>query len=264
MRSRLFILVLVLLPCRAFAGSAEEAWNAYLAGDFQHVFQIVSRDGNDSNLTLPERARLYFTLGCSKAMQGMDTAATVAFRRAFSLDPKFGCSEEEVPPPVWKLFKPVRDSVLSAQIPLERHANSPSTPPVTLRTDTLRIATIFSHSRASTIKSLAFPGWGHISEGNRRGYLITGAETLLLVGWGASALASGKARTDYIKARDKSVISDRYNTYNKYYHLSWGLGAAAVALYLGAQFDFFSAPPRFQLSVFNEAHGMAIAWNQSL
>ena len=99
------------------------------------------------------------------------------------------------------------------------------------------------------VKSLLYPGWGHLSEGRRRGTLFAGVEAVWLTGWILSAVAADNARDEYLQARSPEQISERYDRYNNYWRLAWGFGLAALATYIVAQFDFFTTPPPTQSTV---------------
>lgn len=256
----------------ALAGPAEEAWNAFLSGDFNRVAQIVSATERDTSLTAGERARLYFALGCGEAMRGREAPARGAFRLALSLDATLSYAEAELPPPVWKLYSPLQEAVsrLSGDLLLPASPTRQSVSPLadgsdkpTAR-DTVRITLPVMHSRWAVAQSLLCPGWGHLSEGNRRGYWFAGAEALLVLGWGAAARASRDAEDDYLKARSAADLSRTYERYNDRHRLAWGLGLAAAGVYLVAQWDFFTMSPPSSVVSGSAPRGAAISCQWSI
>jgi len=240
---RCLFLVTFLVPLTLWAGPADEAWNAWLTGDFDLVARIAETSGGNLSLPQAERAKIYLALGCSEAMRNRNEAAGVAFYRALELDSTLRPSQEELPPPAWILFSTASQKFAyrigqeSVEEVLVQHGDKVST------------ATGYGWQRSSVAKSLIFPGLGHVSRGERRGYWIAGAEACLVGGWILSAAASSSARGEYLKTRDNNELSDKYSKYNTYYRMSWGFGLSAVALYIGAQYDFFTTIPPIRLGV---------------
>jgi len=241
------LIVLVgFIPLVALADIADDAWLAYLAGDFSRVAQIVQTGIPDSSLTSNQKAKLYFTLGCSQAMQGKDFAAADAFRIAFTYNPDLKHSSMELPPPVWRVFKPIQDST-QAKLTFDVKRVTESTG-IKVRIDTVRVIETLYHKPQAVFRSLAYPGWGHLYEGDKSGYSYTIGETVLLAGFITSLQLTADAREKYSEARTPSDIDKYYSRYNLRYKLSWGLGTAAACFYLFNQWDFFSNPPAITIT----------------
>ncbi|NQT34553.1 hypothetical protein HQ587_05140 [bacterium] len=251
---RITILSLILIASSLRAGPAEEAWEAYLAGDFELVERIVIKAKDDIDLDSTQLGKLHLALGCSQAMRGMDAAAMTSFEMALLFDRSIDLSPTDLPPPVWKLFKPVHDRMLlyASTLPTGVEITDPKFSDERLRIDTLLIVEPLIHEPSATLKSLVFPGWGHLSEGRNSGFLFTGIEAAALTGLLISTLAADRARDDYLTARSEPEISDRYSTYNRYYQLSWGFALIAISNYLIAQVDFFTtSPPNNAINALN-------------
>ena len=103
------LLFVVILSVPALSGPAEEAWEAYLAGDFETVEAIVTESVADTSIDIKAHARLYLVLGCSDAMRGRDRTAAAEFEQALILDPTIKLTAADIPPPVWRVFKTVWD-----------------------------------------------------------------------------------------------------------------------------------------------------------
>ncbi len=248
MIARITILSLFLIASSLRAGPGEEAWEAYLAGDFELVERIVIKAKDDIDLDSTQLGKLHLALGCSQAMQGMDAAAMTSFEMALLFDRSIDLSPTDLPPPVWKLFKPVHDRMLlyASSLQTDTEITSSIDPELSdkrVRIDTLLIVEPLIHEPSATLKSLVFPGWGHLSEGRNRGFLYTGIEAAALTGLLISVLEADRARDDYLAARSEPEISDRYTRYNRYYQLSWGFALIAISNYLIAQVDFFTTHP---------------------
>lgn len=239
-----FILIGCLLPLALFADSkdsvniTDKAWEAYLRGDFASVEQLVMDAVLDNRVSSEQLARLYLTLGCADAMRGRSVAATTSFEMALINDPTLDPSSLELPPPVWSLFKPVRDR-------MPRYINNEKE---IFITDSIEITKPVYRKRSNVLRSFAFPGWGHLSEDRNSGLIYAGLEIVSVTGLIISAVNMTNASKDYHSARDAVVIADRYDTYNLYYQLTWGFICLTAVNYLAAQIDFFSTPPPIVLS----------------
>ncbi len=242
----IILLLALVIPCAGLADIAGDAWDAYLAGDFDGVTRLAQTALSDTTLTTTNKAQIFFTLGCSNAMQGRDIAAVDAFRLAFSLNPNLHYDSMDLPPPVWKIFKPIQDSEATLpQLDLNQIREPFRT---SSRVDTFLVIKNHYYSQSTVTRSLVFPGWGHLYEGNRGGYKYLIGESILLVSLVYSVQATAKAREDYSLARSASDINKYYSRYNKSYKTSWGLGAGAVGLYLLTQWDLFSRPPDLSIT----------------
>ena len=239
--------VLLLLPTLTLANPADDAWNAYLAGRFDQVARIAESSSSDSSLTSHDRGRILSALGCSQAMQGHSAEATSSFLLALKWDSSIKFREDDLPPPAWRIYKQTHDQFVAAPVsivaaPQVPQSRLPDTVKVTVREPV-------SHSREAVLRSLLWPGWGHLTEHDSRGAWLAAAEGVLVAGTIMSGVASNNARERYLKATAGSIASDRYDRYNNYYRLTWGIGVGAAALYFVAQYDFFSRPPLLAMSL---------------
>lgn len=245
---RITILIVSLFTIPLY-GQSGEAWNAYLAGNFDKVEQLLKGAVEDSSLSDAQLARYYLALGCSDAMRNRSTSATTAFERALDLDPAIKLTSSDIPPPVWQLFEPVRNRMPYTKAPPEitdelREQIRGSA------VDTVRITDTIYLKRSAVVNSLIFPGWGHLKEGNGKGWMFAGSEAVLIAGWVTSSILTSNARKDYMDSRTAEDISAKYDDYNSYYRLSAGFAAAAVINYVYCQVDFFRSthPPQFSQS----------------
>jgi len=234
------------------AEPADDAWEAYLAGDFDLVAEIVSVAIADPTISNKERARLYLAIGCSDAMRGRDASASAAFEQTLTLNPSLKLTAGDLPPPVWKLFQPVHDRLVERRavdlIPADTLIRSI----IPVPPDTVRQLVPFTRPIKTVLKSIAFPGWGHLSERRRRGLIFSGVEAIAIIGWVWATVNADQAREDYLRVVERDKMESSYDKYNRYYQLSWGLGITALATYIAAQVDFFAKPPPLSLSIQNQ------------
>ena len=249
LRTALSLLILFAVELNAEPG--DEAWEAYLAGDFNRVEQLVINSKTDANLDSTQRARLYLALGCADALRGRDATAEKAFENALSFNPHLKLSASDLPPPVWKLFQPIKDRfALKPSYLLPDKIPKDTVRIVEFKFDTTYIPEPHFRSSSVTLKSLIFPGWGHLAEGRRRGYLFAGVEAIVVSGLIISVVETSRTRENYLSARDPVEMKDKYDAYNRSYQITWGLVFLAVTNYLVAQIDFFTAPPPVHLSLY--------------
>ncbi len=240
-----------------YANQPDEAWKAYLAGDFEKVWEIVTEAFTDTSLSNTELAALFLALGCSDAMIGRPASASAAFEHALTLDPTISLTSDDLPPPVWEVFAPLQQRASNLNrntIIFPSFSDNLELNPIP---DTIRVPSPVFKSKSSTAKSLLFPGWGHLSENKKRGYLFLGIETIALTGFIFAAIRTQEVRNEYLNAREIPLINSKYSDYNKSYQLTWGLGITALTCYLYTQFDFFSSKPPPEISYFRSDHGVS-------
>ncbi len=245
------VTLISLLATCLIAGPAEQAWDAYLAGNFKLVETIFNESISDTSLTPQEQARLYLALGCSDAIRNRNAIAAHSFETALIIDKKMHLTASDLPPPVWKVFNPIQEKVRNQPATESNKPALQSGSELPLPRDTVKVYVEKRRDRMITLKSLVLPGWGHIAEGKSKGYLFAGSELALASGLVWAVVKTGQARRDYLDSQSESDISRNYNRYNNYYRLFWGLGFAFVVTYLGIQYDFFTSPLPISLS-FNE------------
>ncbi|MDP8237726.1 MAG: hypothetical protein P9X24_01435 [Candidatus Hatepunaea meridiana] len=272
---RITIPLLILISQSVNANPSEEAWEAYLAGDFDRVEQLVITARSDQSLSPEQRATLYMALGCADAMRGRDAAAITSFEMALLLDSSIKLSPADLPPPVWKLFKPAADRISQNRSDIASQLSESENPKASVDeppekqdrdipsevviTDTITVVEPLHRKSSATIKSLVYPGWGHLAEDNRKGLIYAGIEAAAITCSIIFAIDASNARDDYMAVRDPEIISDRYNSYNRSYQLTWSFAALAAATYLTAQFDFFTTPPPVKLTTPINSHPLFLS-----
>jgi hypothetical protein len=231
--------LLLLLPARqSIAGPADDAWNSFLAGDFSRVAGITQSKGEDSTLTPRERSRIYLALGCSEAMRNREAASINAFQRSLTLDPSIADSGLDLPPPVLNILDPMLKSRRSALL-IEPISQPVKSQPVLH--DTVWVTRSVPLESAKVWRSLAFPGWGHLSNGDRVGWWFAGSEAAALAGFVIALNSTIQARDDYLGERSNPGIDNAYQRYNRNYKTTWGFGLLASGIYLACQWDMFTS-----------------------
>jgi len=248
MTSFVLIITLSLAALPEMTGVVADVWNTYLAGDFKHVNLRVSALADSPEVNNHDKAILMLTLGCSEAMQGNKSAAAEAFARSLDLNPDLGVTSTDLPPPVWEIYHTVvlklqREKVNLLPVREANQGPNENTSGDTEIGEDIPVTIVnqpANSSRNSTaLKSVIFPGWGHLSDGRRLGSFIIAAEIALITGFIVTSSQASQARDDYVNAREPSIIEDRYAEYNNLFRISRALGIASAATYLLAQYDYF-------------------------
>ncbi|MDP8228342.1 MAG: hypothetical protein P9M15_02690 [Candidatus Electryoneaceae bacterium] len=250
--------ILLLMTAKGIAGPAEDAWNAYLSGNFAHVEMLTTVAFGDTTLSNGELARIFLAWGCSEAIRGRSVEAVGAFETALTLDPTIEMTSTDLPPPVWRLYEPVRQRMPKQIVtpPLGTVSDTIFEPLSVTMLDTVELIIPVYRDRSVSLRSLLYPGWGHWVEDRHSGWIYAGVETLMITGWVLSAIKADRARDDYLSDRQPDEIETSYNHYNNYYRLSWGFAIGAIATYVVAQVDFFSAPPPISL----DENSIRLSW----
>ncbi|MBM3328497.1 MAG: hypothetical protein FJY67_03355 [Calditrichaeota bacterium] len=224
---RLATLLALALAATCTAGPGDDAWQAFLSGDFTAVEKIARQVELSDTTTSIERGRVYFALASVEAMRGREVVAMLAMRQALLYYPGMVHRQSDLPPPVWRLYSTARSE-----------QSTVDTSGIT-RLDSLSIPPAKSHQQPGAWRSLILPGWGHIYEGDYRGYWYGAATVSLAIGAIIASQEASSAREDYLKSRDEGIINSRYESYNERFKIAWAFGSVAVISYLATQVDFF-------------------------
>ncbi len=240
----ILILLLFVISEDAIASPVDEVKEAYISGDFGKVERIVKQCVTDSSLSEVEKGELYFILGCVESLRGRVEAAEIAFRQALALNPGLSYTSADIPPPAWLIYKSIYDDFIKISLNQAEDKDFKIKDKLEFtHIDTIQIIKPQLVYHKTAWKSLIYPGWGHLDEGNKKGIYFIVGETILLSSWLWILKTTYDKRNDYLTSKNRVDISNKYKIYNRYYQLQWGFGLAALSLYLFAQYDFFSQPP---------------------
>lgn len=240
MKGASLLFVLLMFAEAGLANPGQDAWNAYLAGDFKKTAAIAQKFGSDSSLTPVERAEIYFALAFGQVITGDSLDASFSLRAGFSLDRTREYTSDDLPPKVWRFYIEHRPTIQSSPI---------ASPPVEPTGDLTGItrdslprspALPYRLSTSAVTRSLLLPGWGHLTEGDRGGALITIGSLALAGGWIWSELHLRKSNQSYMDASQASTARTRYRDYRSAYQIAWAFRITSLAYYLAAQYDFFT------------------------
>lgn len=241
MSANLLVMSMLLTAIPEMNGKVAEVWNSYLAGDFGQVNQQVVILTSSSEINDLDKAILWLTLGCSEAMLGNNEQSAIAFSKSLEHHSELSVTAADLPPPVWSIYREVKSQFKPKLIEaLPTVENKNITAKKKLSQPVLNVSKNGEYLlKTSALKSLIFPGWGHLSEGRETGKYIITAEIVLISGYIFAAIQTAEARDEYLKARDHRIIEERYEKYNDLSRLSKSLAIGAVGAYLIAQFDYF-------------------------
>ncbi len=258
-----FIILSLFFPFSSFAGPAEDSWNAYLTGNFEEVQKIAFNVKSNRSISDSIKAETHIILGCSFALTGDTAAASRAFRASLTWNSALKRTAVELPPPAWKLFKPIRESIpfpleSADSIDVERmtvfnEAGGLNLPGDTIIiTDTVFVSEFDPNNSNSMVKSFIFPGWGHLSQGNHSGYVFATVQLVTISAGIYFSLKSAGYRDDYLSARNVDVINESYEKYNRNYRLAYGFGIAALTNYIITQIDLQKYNSQLSISLTHE------------
>lgn len=168
-------------------------------------------------------------LALAEASLGREAEARGTLASLVLVNPDFQFHSGEVSPKIMEIFQDVRSEYVRSG------GTEKQQPTYLVRTD---------RRSQLILKSIAFPGWGQIIAGEKRGYAWGTLFTTALVGSGVAAYMTHQTHTDYLDAYEPDVITSCYETYNQWYQWRNTLILTTILTYTGNLLDvsFFTAP----------------------
>ncbi|MCF7903442.1 MAG: hypothetical protein K9M19_08455, partial [Candidatus Marinimicrobia bacterium] len=157
-------------------------------------------------------------LALAEASLGREAEARGTLASLVLVNPDFQFQPGEVSPKIMEIFQDVRSEYVRSG-GTDKHQ-----PTYLVRTD---------RRSQLILKSIAFPGWGQVNAGEKRGYAWGTLFTAALVGSGIATYMTQQTHTNYLDAYDPDEISTRYDTYNQWYQTRNTLILTTVLTYTG-------------------------------
>ncbi len=252
------VLVATAVPCFAqpgpdAAGAVSGVETAYEALEYAQAEALARQAlARPEAFTGAQLVRLHTALGLILYARNDALGAAEQFRAALSLEPGLTLDPVLVSPVTLAFFEETKSTFLRERAGDARPA--PATRYVVVR-DT---------RPGAALRSLALPGWGQRSRGERtKGWLIT-AGWATAVGAGIAAhVQRDRARTAYLEETDPERVEDRYRTYNNWHRLRGGLFVAAGAVWAASVVDALArgapqAPAQSRLSLTPAGAGLRL------
>ena len=231
---------------------------------FRYSEVIATADSilsQDSLLTSPNLIEISRMKAISHFSLAEELFARNCFNDILKIDPKFKLDPVQNSPKIISFFNQIKLDYLQSQIilgdqsPVEQKINQ-SKKMFTLNPQ--------KSMKSAMVKSMLFPGWGHINfDKKKSGILLISCTLSTLPLMVYYIFDTNKKEKDYLNETDFNEISNKYDDYNKSYKIRNGFITGYTLIWLYSQWDLFSNDSKeqkmiIQPGVLKNSHGQLI------
>lgn len=167
-----------------------------------------------------------------------DELAEKTFKEILQVDSTFSFDPSKTSPKIIDFFASVKKNYLQQQKEIKE-------PERIIVRDTVFVPQIITKEssanfKSTAVRSLIFPGWGHLYAGEKlKGFILGGAALTALGSFIYFSIDASRKEEEYLKEKNLELINFKYNNYNTSYQFkNYSLAALAV-VWLYAQMDIF-------------------------
>jgi hypothetical protein len=243
-RAHILTLAILFLTTAAHAQATLEMMRLKLRQfDYARVVGLADTLLQQASLTPNERIEILETQGIAQySLQELD-GALATFAALLKIAPDCTLDPGKTSPKIIRFFDEIKESLAQQKAAA-----------ATVRIDTVRLYDQGGRKLpGAMVRSLLWPGWGHLYQQRRNTGIALAAANLALLG--SSLYFAGDCRDKqhaYLSAAEESLIAGRYQSYNTAYKTRNALIASYALFWLLSQADLliFHPPPA----------GSAAAW----
>ncbi len=180
---------------------------------------------------------IYRMKGISLFSLADDSEAKDSFIEILKIDSTFNFDRARNSPKIVSFFDEVKADYLQHLLERQKYFDS-------VKKDTVYITRLVPDSqgnsslRNSLIRSIIFPGLGHLYKGEKaRGILLTSLSAVTLASSIYFTIKSNRKEKEYLAETDKNLISSKYNNFNSAYEFKSASYFAFAAVWLYSQID---------------------------
>ena len=197
--------------------SIGEVNSIYASNRYGEVEQRIKTELEYFPQQSPQRlASLLRYLALAQASQGKESEAQRTFASLLLIKPDYRFDTSEISPKIKRLF----DKVVLDSIPLQT-------------SDSILPSYLIQTDRRSEyiLKSIIYPGWGQLEQGQKRGYLWGALFSVAILGSGVSSYMAYRSQAEYLDTTDPEDIESAYDNFNQWYQLRNTFYAVTFATY---------------------------------
>jgi hypothetical protein len=189
--------------------------------------------------TLPSvlKPQLYMMKGISHFVLLEDTLAKDSFLEILKINPQFYPDSIVTSPKIITFFNDVKDKYQWYYMP-KPQADADTIEQVNL----VELYHLYKHKfRTSVVRSLLFPGLGHLYLENNTGWILAIPGGISFLSSLYYIIDTGNKRMSYLNAQDPDLISEKYKSYNSSYKMRNISIIVYSAIWLFSQFDILTS-----------------------
>jgi hypothetical protein len=234
------IFPIILLFCSVTAAQSYQDSVSRIEDDFKsfNYKEVIAGSSElleQDTLSADLKIRLYMMKGISHFVILEDTLAKYSFLEILRLDPGFTPDSSTTSPKIIDFFDEIRENYawyynppVMVQLPVDS---------VELLSPAESFRQYKEKMRVSVIRSLLFPGLGHLYLNNNIGYYLAIPAGISFLSSVYFLIDTENKRKDYLNAQEPSLIDSRYKSYNSSYKVRNTSILIFSAVWLFSQFD---------------------------
>lgn len=213
--------------------------------DYEKVIQLSNDLINSKELDDSTRIDLFFMRGVSLYALGNENLARTSFENILLIKKTYTPDVRKVSPKVLLIFNEVKAEYI------RQNPTQATTPE-----DIAKIISLASEReikiKNAAIKNVFLPGWGQYSQGlNTKGMVFGTLSSINLAAMFYFIFDTNKKQDTYLQETNKSLVENKYSSYNSSYKIRNSLIISYAALWIYSQIDlhfFNNSLPEAQLS----------------
>lgn len=205
---------------------------------YEEVIRLAdSLFNSNSVIDVQDKIKLKLMSGIAAFSLGDEDKAKQSFIDLLKLDSAYKPDPVKVSPKIISFFENIKNEYFSYVGYTDLNSGK-STELSLINPGILRIEKDILFN--SAIRSVVFPGWGHIYAGSTTtGWILAGLNTAALSSMIYFIIDTNEKEASYLNETDKNFIQSKYDDFNKSYQTRNWLIAASALIWIYTQIDLF-------------------------
>lgn len=243
--------------------SLDEIRNYYKSFNYKKVIELSESLLNENTLAKEEIIELEIMKAVSSYSLNDETSARKSFIEILKLDKNYSLDPSFISPKIISLFESTKKDFnqIYADKPEEQlEENIPEE-------KTSDFSSVYKKDNSDLLKSIIFPGWGHLTRSSGiKGWIITSAGLASLGTMIYYIVDANNKEEEYLNETDPVLIQQKYNSFNTSYKTRNALITAYAAIWVFAQLDLlvfdteYGSPPISFSSGYNSVDDINISF----
>jgi hypothetical protein len=238
--NKIFFFILMFCTAAAaqnYSDSLKKIENDYKSFRYEEVIKSADNLLEVNSIPSGVKTELYMMKGISHFVILEDTLAKYSFLEILKIDPSYSPDSIIISPKIVKFFNEIKENYAWYYVPKE---TIPEEPVINISiADSLKVYN--NKFRSSVIRSLIFPGLGHLFLDKEIGWYLTVPAALSFISSVYFIINTENRRSDYLVEQNPTEISGKYKAYNSSYKLRNVSITIFGVIWLFSQFDILNS-----------------------
>ncbi len=228
MMKQLFLIIFLLSITKVFAQAVtyEEVKREFEFFDHEKVITLSNELLKDTTLSNIIKVDVYLMRARTFYALGNESNSKISFGEILKINKDYMPDPSVVSPKLISLFDEVKSDYIKSLGPDS--------------TSTNQIPKVFDSDlmKGSVARNIILPGWGQLHSGNTpKGIVLSAFSASMLASMIYFISDASQKEKDYLNETDKTLIQEKYNTYNTSYKIRNALIISYAAIWIFSQLD---------------------------